>query len=68
MEDDLLLAREAAVRLGITPRHFARLRAAGTLDLPEHPRWPGAQRRYRAADVDALVDKLARGVRNQQQE
>jgi hypothetical protein len=61
--EHLLLAKEAAARLGITYRHFCRLKAAGVLNLPEHPPWPGARARYRPADIDALVDKLAAGVR-----
>jgi DNA-binding transcriptional MerR regulator len=61
--DELLTGKQAAARLGITYRHFRHLLTAGLLVLPSHPPWPGAQRRYRPADVDALVDKLARGVR-----
>jgi predicted site-specific integrase-resolvase len=63
MADELLLAQEAAARLGITYRHFNRLKREGKLKLPEHPPWPRARRRYRASDVDALVARLAQGVR-----
>jgi excisionase family DNA binding protein len=62
MDEELLTARESASRLGITERHFSRLRRQGTLPLAEYPSWPGAQRRFRAAEVDALADKLAAGV------
>jgi Helix-turn-helix domain len=62
MDERRLTAKEAAARLGITYEYFARLRKRGLLILPEYPAWPGAQRRYRAADIDALVDELARGV------
>jgi excisionase family DNA binding protein len=63
MDEELLTARESASRLGITERHFSRLRRQGTLPLAEYPSWPGAQRRFRAADVDALADKLVAGVK-----